>query len=45
MPTLQLPVWTVVLMVGIKIVKSAAEIVWMNGKFSILGYIIVKCFM
>lgn len=24
-------------MVGIKIVKSAAEIVWMNGTFSIIG--------
>lgn len=33
----QLPVWTVVLMVGTKSVKSAAEIVWMHGKFPIIG--------
>lgn len=35
-PNPQLPVWTIVLITGIKAVESTAENVWMHGNFSII---------
>lgn len=43
-PNPQLPVWTILLITGIKAVESTAETECM-ATFQLLGYIILKCFL